>query len=723
MNEKQDEVTLYCVKCRAPHVGEKEEDFPPVCPECGNKSPRWTVTQESDDNESYWGKRKVKEKEKEELAKETKKGMAAIQKCKEMIENGNPLYEILKFVESHHIGEKKTIATAVIDILKAVGGSGGMLKVVGGSSSGKSDMVNGVLKCFPKSWVIKVGDLSANALKYINWSKHGDAKILYIQEMGGAKEGTKEGLKLMSADDGGYTAMVTRGNPQSGFYIEEINIPVKYVITTSAKVFGDHELETRQMILSIDETSRQTQSVIGRRCDIYAGKHNPMADAGMIQFFMESLREFDEIIVPFSYIFGGLVSNKILRARRDINKINELAQMSAFLNQHQRPQTERDGKRILIATPEDAYNVFNLCADSFEETLTGLPKAIQNIYDHITGEPKMYRDIAKEVNRSKRTVEIAVDKLEDLNYIVVDRQGAGKSNLITRNEDVELIKIDSAYKKYHERIVGFVDKALNTYEIAYEIPQRLFNPLEGKYEIPTKSPAKTPTKKEAEPTKKKKGKSRKKDKKTSEVNHEISGVFRRSLREFGDSKINIKDTKSLQEGNTTTTRGVGGTHKGTCGGACGGQKSGETCMPPERRVVVDKLLKIMRTNPSKEWHIGELKDKTGYESKEIKGLLCDLTYNPNNPTPIRKKDDRGDCYVLNKRNPGVAPAREPEKPDKIGEKKGDNGNHWPRHCIDCSYFVLDNNHLMEWGRCKRKSIPKKKTDPVCDDFKKSGGKE
>lgn len=62
-----------------------------------------------------------------------------------------------------------------------------------------------------------------------------------------------------------------------------------------------------------------------------------------------------------------------------------------------------------------------------------------------------------------------------------------------------------------------------------------------------------------------------------------------------------------------------------------------------------KIINVMRKEPYIEWSIERLADAIGIPPGQIKNILMRLTSNPNNPTPIRMKDKRGDYYFLDAR--------------------------------------------------------------------------
>lgn len=362
----------------------------------------------------------------------------------------NPLVYISNIIATRHTGsekEAKTVLTGFLYILRTLAekDGSGILKIGGSSSAGKTHLTRSILECFPKEWVKTLGSISANALKYIEWKNE---KILYIQEAGGmGAEDTTEHLKLMDGGDGGFKAGVTVGSPAEGFHTEEIEIPVKFIITTRAEGMFDPQLENRMFSLSIDESEEQTFRVLLHRCKDFAG-HTIEGNFDVIRKFVENLQPFDEINVPFSYEFMNILDKKKLRVRRDIDKILSLCQTSAFVNQDKRPVYCSDKKKTLFATPEDAYNVFVLCFPSFEETITGLSKKLQTVYDAIPTDINgiTYRDLSKKIGWGKRAVIRTVqDQLDNMG--VVEINDSSNKHTVRRVGDLErAVKDFEGYK-------------------------------------------------------------------------------------------------------------------------------------------------------------------------------------------------------------------------------------------------------------------------------------
>lgn len=398
--------------------------------------------------------------EKYELSADEQKILDAIKK--------NPLQNILKILESKHVGtkgERKTVLTGFVHALNSLATGGGILKIAGSSSAGKTNLANTILECFPDEWIKDVGDLSPTAIKHMEWQ---DEKILYIREASGGEKST-ETLKLMDVGDGGFKALVTVGNPSTGFHVEEKIIPVKYIITTRAEGLFDLQLENRLYEISIDETEEQTFNVLFYKSIINAGFHKDIS-FNPVKEYLRSRTIFDEIRVPFDFVFLKLLKMNKIRSRRDYDKLIMLCKASAFLNQEDRPQKCEGGKKILYALPEDAHNVFLFSIESFEETVTGLPKKLRKVYD-VLPNPEAekgitYLDIAKETGMVKKTVTRYCEELDIQGYIDID--DTGRSHRIRKAQELE--KQQQLFEVYSDGILLFTLTSLVLDGVDYEIP-------------------------------------------------------------------------------------------------------------------------------------------------------------------------------------------------------------------------------------------------------------
>lgn len=410
--------------------------------------------------------------EKTELPKKTKIE-ETLENEKHLLEElaEKPLANILTHIIKKHTGTEKELKSALtgfLYILRTIStkDGSGLLKVIGSSSAGKTNLVKTLLSCFPDEWIKEVGDLSSNAIKYIQWKNE---KILYIKESSGAEKST-ESLKLMDAGDGGFVACVTRGSPSEGFWTEEIQIPIKFIITTRAEGIFDPQLENRMFALSIDESEEQTFNVLLHRCKDFAG-HIKEEKYGIIKKYISNLKPFDEIKVPYSYEFLNILEQKKIRVRRDIDKILSLCQTCAFINQKNRPIVEKDGKKILFATPEDAYSIFVLSFPSFSETISGLSDRLQRLYESIDQEGNTYRALVKKMDSYKMKVKRDVETLDNMGLVEIDT--SSNTHKIIKLEPFEQMKKD--FENYKLNLLAYTGLELSYYLKKCKIPVEWFD--------------------------------------------------------------------------------------------------------------------------------------------------------------------------------------------------------------------------------------------------------
>jgi hypothetical protein len=428
---------------------------------------------------------------KEEYSKEAKE-LAELR-----MKDGSALYHIGVTLQSYHVGEPESILSAFLDVCSSFSPDPQMLKIGGPSSSGKTDLANTILLGVPKKYYKKIGSMSPTALKHTNWEKMPDLKIIYFQEASGIGQEGIENIKLMSSDDGGLIAEWTEGSPSKSFKTVSQKIPVKTIITTSTKISIDDEFENRLHTINVDESTEQTGLILDRQASIAADDHDKK-DTEWIRAYIEMLEPFDKIIIPFAYVIRKLLSDDRIKARRDINKIFSQIKMSAFINQKNRPTIENDGKRKLIAIPEDAYNGFIISLPSFLETVSGMTKTkeaileiIKNNLDseEITSEkrvPISYREIVKKlhqeyrIKKSKKQIQRICVELENDTYVDIIRGGGKQKSDIVKFCD-EFVKLQEVFEKYKTEICNQTKKAFEEKypECSFEIKNIVIHPISG----------------------------------------------------------------------------------------------------------------------------------------------------------------------------------------------------------------------------------------------------
>ncbi len=138
-----------------------------------------------------------------------------------------------------------------------------------------------------------------------------------------------------------------------------------------------------------------------------------------------------------------------------------LCQTSAFINQNNRPTVTKNNKKILFATPEDAYNVFTLSFSSFEETTSGFTSRMEEIYNLIPQDHDItYRYLQKNSSlRYKQQIKREVEKLEDLGLVDINTES--NKHTIARLDDIKKMKKDFDDHKNNFLVYTLVDLAIN----------------------------------------------------------------------------------------------------------------------------------------------------------------------------------------------------------------------------------------------------------------------
>jgi len=135
------------------------------------------------------------------------------------------------------------------------------------------------------------------------------------------------------------------------------------LITTTALVHLDPELETRMLSVTVADTPEQTRMVLLAQAARYEAPVDP--DFGDWRAFGEwvDLGPRD-VNVPFAATLARLIDPAAVRLRRDFPNLLALVEANALLHQAQRIRDERDR---VVATIADYTTVHRLIADLVAE--------------------------------------------------------------------------------------------------------------------------------------------------------------------------------------------------------------------------------------------------------------------------------------------------------------------------------------------------------------------
>jgi len=259
-----------------------------------------------------------------------------------------------------------------------------MIILTGGSGVGKTHFINTLTKIFD---VYKCGRLSETALEYSDEAfKHEILAFPDVRNIGQEK-GTSR-VRLLSAEDGGYYVETTVRDPETGeFTTIRRYIPPTTIIFGTTNVEIEEQLDRRAWKINLDESPEQTKRI----WDFKAKKHHEeflrwvgrLPEDRRLEIWrcMRSALDRDTYVyVPYATCLGELLRPELLRSRGDYDKLLSLIKLHAWLHQYQRPWLQAvNGKKIIIASPEDFETAVEMAKDAVLAMQTGLDRRLQEI--------------------------------------------------------------------------------------------------------------------------------------------------------------------------------------------------------------------------------------------------------------------------------------------------------------------------------------------------------
>lgn len=314
------------------------------------------------------------------------------------------------------------------------------------SSAGKSSLMEGVMKLFPKEATYNVSTLTGQSLYYMGRDslKH---KILAIAEDEGLAQASYA-LKLLQSQ-GEVTIASTVRSKQSGKMSTEqytVEGPIMLFLTTTA-IHLDEELVNRCLVLTVNESQAQTQSIhrYQRYRKTLEGWKNELTVKALVdkhQTVQRLLKPY-KVINPFAEQLAFI--DHQTRSRRDHEKYLSLIDSIALLHQYQREikQLNYGGEVIeyIEVTREDIQIANRLAVRVFSQTLDELPpqtrRCLTLITDYVTQQAAVNqlescevfftrREVREFTHWSHTQVHIHCKRLEAMEYLKPAAKMAGK---------------------------------------------------------------------------------------------------------------------------------------------------------------------------------------------------------------------------------------------------------------------------------------------------------
>ena len=376
------------------------------------------------------------------------------------------------FARAGLVGEAVNIQVAYLAAISRKLDKPLAVMVQSSSAAGKSALMDAVLRFVPPEERIQYSAMTGQSLFYLG-EKDLKHKILAISEEEGASSASYA-LKLLQSE-GEISIASTGKNAQTGnLETQEYRVegPVMLFSTTTA-IDLDEELLNRCLVLSVDESREQTQAIHAaqrtrRTLDGLRASEDKARLIALHQNAQRLLRPV-KVVNPFAeqLTFG---SDKT-RMRRDHEKYLALIDAIAVLHQHQREVKRETYQGAVIEYVEvcmaDIALANTLAHAVLGSTLDELPPQTRRLLQLLTDWVRSrcaHERIAPNADRFSRKqvrdhtgwgntqLKVHLGRLEDMEYLAVHRQPAGKGIAYE-------LRFDGAVASAAPHLMGLIDVA------------------------------------------------------------------------------------------------------------------------------------------------------------------------------------------------------------------------------------------------------------------------
>lgn len=234
--------------------------------------------------------------------------------------------------------------------------------IKGPSSSGKSNLVIGVLSMLPDDMVMNRTGLSPKALAY--GEEEIDGRVLYITELHGAKDAQYLLRLLQSEGHLNYEFAAMRGGERGTRLVQRSGQVVVITTTTAKSIYEDDE--NRFLSLWADTSEKQTRAVLlseVRQRDI------PKTYQRQVIRKAVSIIRQHEVRLQLPHWFETIVEHvpATLRSRRDVPRFVSLCKAIALIRAHRADPQQPAATVVDCGDYAVAYRLLN---DVFSRTPT-----------------------------------------------------------------------------------------------------------------------------------------------------------------------------------------------------------------------------------------------------------------------------------------------------------------------------------------------------------------
>ena len=339
-----------------------------------------------------------------------------------------------------HIGESIPKKLLLVCVLSARAGIPIQPAILAESSSGKNFLADKVLSLLPQEMVIRRSAISAKALYRTSESLVG--RVLYLQEHKGSEDADFTFRVIQSDNKLVYEA--TEQGPDGGFrtVVHEKEGPL-VILQTSTELRLYDENDTRVCSIYLDESKEQTKRITDHAKHLAAngGMSREERDA-ILEVWHDAigLLESVDVIIPFAERIDA--PSRLVRMRRDINRLLDVIRVLSWLHQHNR---RRDHLGRILATEEDFHMALSLIGDSLWRAWGSMTPIEEAVMGAIGSLPEAVRKNG--FKRSElplpghdaRRVQDALKALTETGHIECERKGGPGGYRYTVPRDREIV--------------------------------------------------------------------------------------------------------------------------------------------------------------------------------------------------------------------------------------------------------------------------------------------
>lgn len=315
------------------------------------------------------------------------------------------------------------------------------------SAAGKSSLMDAILTLMPEEERVQYSAMTGQSLFYMGESNLKN-KILAIAEEKGAEQASYA-LKLLQSEGELTIASTGKDDATGNMITKEYHVegPVMLFLTTTA-IDIDEELMNRCLILTVNESREQTQSIqhMQRKQQTLEGLLQSEDKKQITQLHRNAQRLLKPLLVTNPYAEQLTFIDDKTRTRRDHMKYLTLIKAIALLHQYQREikTIKHHGQTLnyIEVTKTDIETANRLAHEILGRTLDELPPQTRTLLKHIqqmiTQQGKAQSTEQQDIRFSRREIrdftgwsdgqlKIHCSRLTELEYLLVHRGGRGQS--------------------------------------------------------------------------------------------------------------------------------------------------------------------------------------------------------------------------------------------------------------------------------------------------------